>query len=171
VSKKFAVYVWDGSKPISATNVWEWSRIKTEGLTSWEVRGFDVDQMFPLGQKLLRIGVRKDVLSIVFICTLRVSRVFVTIDGVGEQIYWPLTGRNYKLVLHSCWFSHCRSYHTEPPQVFSLVVATRFLATDLSQDLSLQITMKSSCRFLFNRLGLSTLQNWTQFSNSNSLIF
>jgi hypothetical protein len=44
-----------------------------------------------------------------------------------------------------------------------------FLATDLSQELSLQITMKSSY-FFFNHLGMPTLQNSTQFSNANSLI-
>jgi hypothetical protein len=52
----------------------------------------------------------------------------------------------------------------------SLGHAIRFLATDLSQELSLQITMKSSCHFLFNHLALPTLQNSTKFSNSNSLI-
>jgi hypothetical protein len=30
--------------------------------------------------------------------------------------------------------------------------------------------MKYTCHFLFNHLGLSTLQNSTQFSNSNSLV-
>jgi hypothetical protein len=52
----------------------------------------------------------------------------------------------------------------------SLGHVIRFLATDLSQKLALQITMKSSCRLLFNHLELQTLQNSTQFSNSNSLI-
>jgi hypothetical protein len=52
----------------------------------------------------------------------------------------------------------------------SLGHAIRFLATDLSQEVSLQTTMKSSCRCLFNHLGLPTLQNSTQFSNYNSLI-
>jgi hypothetical protein len=52
----------------------------------------------------------------------------------------------------------------------SLGHAVRFLTTDLLQEPSLQITMKSSCHFLFNHLGLPTLQNSTQFSNSNSLI-
>jgi hypothetical protein len=52
----------------------------------------------------------------------------------------------------------------------SLGHAIRFLATDLSQELSFQITIKSSCHFLINRLGLQTLQNSTQFSNPNSLI-
>jgi multidrug efflux pump subunit AcrB len=45
------------------------------------------------------------------------------------------------------------------------------LTTDLSQELSLQITMKSSCHFLFNHPGMLTLQNSTQFSNANSLIY
>jgi hypothetical protein len=55
-------------------------------------------------------------------------------------------------------------------RVLPLVFAIRFLATDLSQELSVQITMKSSCHFLFNHLGMPTLQKSTQFSNSNSLI-
>jgi hypothetical protein len=38
----------------------------------------------------------------------------------------------------------------------------------ITQKLSLQINMKSSCNFFFNDLGMSTLQNSTQFSNSNS---
>jgi hypothetical protein len=46
----------------------------------------------------------------------------------------------------------------------------RFLTTGLLQELSLQITVKSSCHFLFNHLALPTLQNSTQFSNANSLI-
>jgi hypothetical protein len=52
----------------------------------------------------------------------------------------------------------------------SLGYAIRFLATDLLQELSLQIAMKSSCYFLFRHLGLPTLPNSTQFSNANSLI-
>jgi hypothetical protein len=56
------------------------------------------------------------------------------------------------------------------PQIYpfhkSLWHAILFLATDLS----LQITMKSSCHFLFNHLGMTTLQNSTQYSNSSSLI-
>jgi hypothetical protein len=48
--------------------------------------------------------------------------------------------------------------------------AIRFLATDLSQELSLRITMKSSCHFLFNHHGMPTFQNSTQFSSANSLI-
>jgi hypothetical protein len=52
----------------------------------------------------------------------------------------------------------------------SLGHAIRFPVTDLSQELSLQITMKSSCHFLVNRLVMPTLQNSTQFSNDNSLI-
>jgi hypothetical protein len=52
----------------------------------------------------------------------------------------------------------------------SLGHALRFLATDLSQELSLQITMKSSYNFLINHLGMSILQNSVQFSNANSLI-
>jgi hypothetical protein len=51
----------------------------------------------------------------------------------------------------------------------SLGHAIRFLATDLSQELSLQITMNSSCHLLFNHLGLPTLQNSTQLPNSSSL--
>jgi hypothetical protein len=39
----------------------------------------------------------------------------------------------------------------------------------LTQEMSLQITMKSSCHFLLNHLGKWTLQNSTQFSNANSL--
>jgi hypothetical protein len=54
-------------------------------------------------------------------------------------------------------------------RVLSLVFAIRFLATYLSQELSLQITMKSSCHFLFRHRGLLSLQNSTQLSNSNSL--
>jgi hypothetical protein len=46
----------------------------------------------------------------------------------------------------------------------------RFLATDLSQELSLQMTMKSSCYFLFNHLGMQILQNSSRFSNVNSLL-
>jgi hypothetical protein len=52
----------------------------------------------------------------------------------------------------------------------SLLHAIRFLATDFSQELSLQVTVKSSCHFLFNHLGTPTLQNSTNFSNANSLI-
>jgi hypothetical protein len=52
----------------------------------------------------------------------------------------------------------------------SLGHVIRFLATNLSQKQSLQITMKSSCHLLFNHLGLPTLQNSTQFSSSCSLI-
>jgi hypothetical protein len=51
-----------------------------------------------------------------------------------------------------------------------IVFTIRFLPTDLSQELSLQTTIKSSCHFLFNHLGLPTLRNSTQFSNCNSLI-
>jgi hypothetical protein len=52
----------------------------------------------------------------------------------------------------------------------SLRDTIRFPATDLSQQLSFQITMKSSCHFLFDHLGMTTLQNSTKFSNVNSLI-
>jgi uncharacterized membrane protein YqhA len=52
----------------------------------------------------------------------------------------------------------------------SLGHAIRFLATDLSQELSLQIIMKSSCHFLANHLRMPTLQNTTHFSNANFLI-
>jgi hypothetical protein len=41
----------------------------------------------------------------------------------------------------------------------------------LTQELSLRITMKSSCHFLISNLGLPTLQNSTQFSNSNSPVY
>jgi hypothetical protein len=51
----------------------------------------------------------------------------------------------------------------------SLGHATRFLETDSSQELSLQITAKF-CHFLFNHLGMPTLQNSTQYSNSPILI-
>jgi hypothetical protein len=51
---------------------------------------------------------------------------------------------------------------------FSIFIS-RILATDLSQELSLQITMKLPCHFLFNHLGMLTLQNSTKFSNANSL--
>jgi hypothetical protein len=51
----------------------------------------------------------------------------------------------------------------------SLGHTIHFLATDLSQELSLQITTKSSCHFLFNHLEVPTLQNLTQFSSANSL--
>jgi hypothetical protein len=44
-----------------------------------------------------------------------------------------------------------------------------FLETDSSQELSLQITMKSFYRFSFNHLGLPTLLNSSQFSNANFL--
>jgi hypothetical protein len=44
------------------------------------------------------------------------------------------------------------------------------LATDLSRELSLQITMKSFCHLLFSHLGMLTLLNLTQFSNANSPI-
>jgi hypothetical protein len=41
-----------------------------------------------------------------------------------------------------------------------------------TQELSLQITMKSSCHFLLNYLGMLTLQDSTQFSNSiSSLLY
>jgi hypothetical protein len=42
------------------------------------------------------------------------SRVLVIIDGVwiGNWIYWPLTGRNYKWPLHYCWFPHYKSLNT-----------------------------------------------------------
>jgi hypothetical protein len=43
-----------------------------------------------------------------------------------------------------------------------------FLETDLAQELSPQVTMKSACLFLFNHLGMLTLQNSTQFSNAQS---
>jgi hypothetical protein len=46
------------------------------------------------------------------------------------------------------------------------VFSSRILATDLTQELLLQITMKSSCHFLFNPFGMLTLQNSTQFSNA-----
>jgi hypothetical protein len=52
----------------------------------------------------------------------------------------------------------------------SLGHTIHFLAMNLTQKLSLQITMKSSFHFLFNHLGVPTLQNSTQFSNANSLI-
>jgi hypothetical protein len=52
----------------------------------------------------------------------------------------------------------------------SLGDAIRFLATDVSQELSLQITMKISFNFFFIQLGLPILQNSTQFSDYNSLI-
>jgi hypothetical protein len=47
----------------------------------------------------------------------------------------------------------------------SLGHAIRFPATDLSQEQSLQTTIKSSCHFLFNHFGKPTLQNSTQFSH------
>jgi hypothetical protein len=53
--------------------------------------------------------------------------------------------------------------------LFPLVFTIRFLATDLSQEQSLQITMKSSCHFLSSHLGLPTLRKSILFSNSNSL--
>jgi hypothetical protein len=40
-----------------------------------------------------------------------------------------------------------------------------FRATDLSQELSLQITMNICRNFLFKKLGLQALQNTTQFSD------
>jgi hypothetical protein len=52
----------------------------------------------------------------------------------------------------------------------SLGHAIRFLATDLSQELLLQISTNSSCHFSFNHLGMPTLQNSNQFSNVNSPI-
>jgi hypothetical protein len=61
-----------------------------------------------------------------------------------------------------------------PPNLlslFHLVFTIRFLATDLSEELSLQITLKSSCHFFFNYLGLPTLQNSTQLANSELLRF
>jgi hypothetical protein len=51
------------------------------------------------------------------------------------------------------------------------VLTSRILATDLSQELSLQITMKSSSNFLFNHVGKPSLQNSTQFSNATSIIY
>jgi hypothetical protein len=41
------------------------------------------------------------------------------------------------------------------------VFTSRILATDLPQELSLQISMKSSCHFLFKPIGIPTLQNST----------
>jgi hypothetical protein len=60
---------------------------------------------------------------------------------------------------------------TVAPALGFSAFTSRILATDLSQELSLQIIMKSSCHFLFNDLGMPTLQNSTQFSNANSLIY
>jgi hypothetical protein len=40
----------------------------------------------------------------------------------------------------------------------------------ITQKLALQIDMKSSCHIFFSDLGMSTLQNWTQFYNSNSTV-
>jgi hypothetical protein len=51
------------------------------------------------------------------------------------------------------------------------IFTSRILATDLSEELSLQITKKSSCHFFFNRLGMRTLQNSNQFSNAKSLVY
>jgi hypothetical protein len=51
------------------------------------------------------------------------------------------------------------------------VFTSRILATDLSEELSRQIIMKSSCHFSFNRLGIPNLQNPIQFSNANSIIY
>jgi hypothetical protein len=51
------------------------------------------------------------------------------------------------------------------------VFASRTLTTDLWQELSLQISVKYSCHFLFSHLGMPTLQNSTQFSKANSLIY
>jgi hypothetical protein len=47
------------------------------------------------------------------------------------------------------------------------VFTSRILATHLAQELSLQITMKSSSDLFFNHLGKPTLQNSTKFSNAN----
>jgi hypothetical protein len=47
----------------------------------------------------------------------------------------------------------------------SLRHALRFVTTDFSHELSLQITMKSSHHFSFNHFGIPTLQNSAQFSN------
>jgi hypothetical protein len=72
-----------------------------------------------------------------------------------------------------CSLSYSQSITALPP-IYPLHKllghAIGFLVTDLSQELSLQIIMKSSCHFLFNHLGMSTLQNSTQFSDANSLI-
>jgi hypothetical protein len=56
------------------------------------------------------------------------------------------------------------------PFYTSLGSAIHFMPTDISRELSLQITMKSSCNFLFNHLGMPTIHNSTQFSHVNSLI-
>jgi hypothetical protein len=46
------------------------------------------------------------------------SRVLVTTDGVwiGNRIYWQVTGRKYKWLLHSCWFPHYKLLHTKSSQ-------------------------------------------------------
>jgi uncharacterized membrane protein YagU involved in acid resistance len=47
------------------------------------------------------------------------------------------------------------------------VLTSHILATDLSQELSFQIIMKSSFHFVFNHLGMPTLHNSNKFSNAN----
>jgi hypothetical protein len=95
-----------------------------------------------------------------------VSRVLwwiVTGSELDDWIYWHL-------LLQSLLFTINYSATTNPPILQITRTHYHFPAMDLTQKLSLQITMQSSCHFLFNHLGVPTLQNLTKFSNANSLI-
>jgi hypothetical protein len=78
----------------------------------------------------------------------------VTTDGVriGNWIYWPLTGRNYKQVQHCYWFSHYKALHANLLSLFPLVFIIRFLATDLNTRtiwVTLQISLCYSTHQVF----------------------
>jgi hypothetical protein len=94
------------------------------------------------------------ILIFILIILKILSRVygFVTNNNgfwIGEQIYWPLTCRIYKQLLHCCPFSHYKSLHTESSR-FTLtslynssqqwlflcnVFTVRFLARDFNTGL------------------------------------
>jgi hypothetical protein len=84
-------------------------------------------------------------------------------SGLDDWIYWQLRLQSLLITIN---YSAIANLPT------SQITKTRypFYGNGFITELSLQITMKSSCHFLFNQLGLPTLQNSTQCSSANSPI-
>jgi hypothetical protein len=86
-------------------------------------------------------------------------------SGLDDWIYWPFFVQ-YLSLLRSIQryhqFTHFPIHHCAHTRIlrYPLVISWQQIST---QKLSLQITIKSSCHFLFNHLGMPTLQNSTQF--------
>jgi hypothetical protein len=111
------------------------------------------------------------------------SCVLMTIDGVriGDWIYWPHTGRNYKEIFHCYWFSHYKALHTRSSQsaVTSLrsssqqwlflynVFTICFLATDFKTGtitVTLQISFYCSTFKFFKSQVKSSQSDFLYFS-------